>query len=80
MLMELTTFAPKMVAQHAAEQLSGELVHVMINRFEMSPAELYTSLMAFSKVLANLPMNSINYVRIVDDTVKTFTDGMHIRL
>jgi hypothetical protein len=79
-LMELTVYHPKMIAQTSVEQISGQLVQVMLYRFDYTPVELYTSLIGLSKAIANLPMASINYVRLVDDSIKTFTDGMHIRL
>lgn len=70
----------KEVALAVTEQVSSQLVYVMLHRHDMTPAQLYESLIALHKALANVPVNSLTFKRVYSDETKGLTDTVHIRL
>jgi len=72
--------AAKETALAVTEQISSQLVHIMLHRHDMEPAQLYESLIALHKQLANIPMDSLSFKRVYSDETRGLTDTVHIRL
>jgi hypothetical protein len=60
--------------------LNHQVIHVMLNKYDMSAAEVWTKLIEIQKALGALPVSQVKYQRLIDDRERGFTEGMHIRL
>lgn len=76
----LTQADIKVRANTLASSISDTLVHLMLSRYEMSAKELFMGLISLSKMVGKIPLANLSYARVVDDSPRGFTDGMHIRL
>lgn len=76
----VTQFDVQVRTAAVAEQLSSELVAVMLAKYEKTASEMYMSLIALSKSLGALPLASLKYTRVIDPKERGLTDGMHVRL
>jgi len=71
---------PKSVALATTEQVSSQLVYLMLHRHEMDFAQLYEGFIALHKAMANLPLKSLTFSRVYDEEVRGLTDTVHLRL
>lgn len=75
-----TMIHAKGIVLQSLDQISSQLVGVMMSRYDRTPAELLESIIALQKMIANLPINSLNYSRIFDVERRTMSDTAYIRL
>lgn len=71
---------PNEIIKSEAMELNRLVIHVMLSKFDMSAAEVWTYLIDIQKRLGALPLSQVKYQRLIDDRERGFTDGMHIRL
>jgi hypothetical protein len=71
---------PKSVALATTEQVSSQLVYLMLHRHEMDFAQLYEGFIALHKAMANLPLKSLTFSRVYDEEIRGLTDTVHLRL
>jgi hypothetical protein len=75
-----TMIHAKGVALVATEQISGQLTHLMLSRYDLSTAQAYEGMIALNKMLADLPIKSLGYERVFDVETRGLTDTLHIRM
>nr|UJQ92461.1 MAG: putative RNA-dependent RNA polymerase [Mitoviridae sp.] len=68
------------VIKSQAMELNRLVIHVMLHKWDMSAAEVWTQLIEIQKALGALPTSQVKYQRLIDDGGRGFTEGMHIRL
>nr|QXN75368.1 MAG: RNA-dependent RNA polymerase [Grapevine-associated mitovirus 15] len=71
---------PMEVIKTTAMELNRKTIHIMLNKYDMSTAEVWQCLIDIQKELGALPISQVKYQRLIDDRGRGFTEGMHIRL
>lgn len=79
-IMFMTNSHAKSTALVQTEFISGQLTATMLHRYDLTIAQLFESLVGLQKDVANLPINSLSYVRVLDGSERTLTDTVYIRL
>jgi len=79
-IMYQTQSHAKGVALVVTDQLTGQVTHLMLNRYDLSAAQLLESLIGIQKAMANLPLGELSYARVLDDGQRTMSDTTYIRL
>jgi hypothetical protein len=79
-MMFQTMIHAKGTVLQSLDVIRGMTTKVMLSRYDMTPAQLLESVIALQKLMANLPLNSLNYTRVFDAETRTMTDTTYIRL
>nr|WMI40084.1 MAG: RNA-dependent RNA polymerase [Rhizoctonia cerealis duamitovirus] len=79
-IMFMTNSHAKSTALVQTEFISGQLTATMLHRYDLTIAQLFESLIGLQKDVANLPINSLSYVRVLEGSERTLTDTVYIRL
>jgi hypothetical protein len=79
-IMFMTNSHAKSTALVQTEFISGQLTATMLHRYDLTLAQLFESLIGLQKDVANLPINSLSYVRVLEGSERALTDTVYIRL
>nr|WMI40078.1 MAG: RNA-dependent RNA polymerase [Rhizoctonia cerealis duamitovirus] len=79
-IMFMTNSHAKSAALVQTEFISGQLTATMLHRYDLTLAQLFESLIGLQKDVANLPINSLSYVRVLEGSERALTDTVYIRL
>jgi hypothetical protein len=64
-----------------AMDLNHRVIHIMLNKFQMSVATIWLNLIEIQRELGKLPLSQVKYQRMIDNSEShRLTDGTHIRL